>query len=262
MNIETVTQVLRRPYAVVRRRNAARAVILTNYARPWNIQRQIETVRALREPTDILLIDNSETEDGRSNLPEMDLTGVALLRTGRNMGNGWRFAVAAELPHAQLSCIDDDIFLSTDQIEALFQRAAREPDRPHGVWGEDVQERFGRLGFKTHLCRQNREVDILNQLYVFTPAQASRAITLAAFCGYPDWSKIGPVDDVFLSYAGNRKPAVHELGPLEQCETASKEGIASWRRPDFYARRKTVLRKLWALHDAEGIAPAALYRAH
>jgi hypothetical protein len=238
---------------------AAFAIVLTNYARPWNLPRQIETCHRVSTPAQIFLVDNSETPDG-SNLPPVARDDITLLRTGRNMGNGRRFALAAALPHRLVMCIDDDIFLEPAQIDALFERAAHEPERVHGVWGEDVNLR-SRLGFKTHLCRQNREVDVLNRLYVITPRLARRALELAALCGYSDWSKIGPIDDIFISYAGKRKPACHDVGPLEDCPSSDQEGIASWRSRGFFERRKETIARLCALKSAPSIAPAALYRA-
>jgi hypothetical protein len=130
----------------------------------------------------------------------------------------------------------------------------------HGVWGEDINPR-SKLGFKTHLCNENREVDILNRLYVLTPALAKRAIALAELCGHPDWSKIGPIDDIFISYAGTRKPACHDVGPLEDCPSSDQEGIASWRSRGFFEHRKQIIARLCALEEAPSVAPAALYRA-
>jgi len=239
--------------------NTSYAIILTNYARPWNLPRQVEICRKIKAPSRIFLIDNSDTPDG-SNLPPFARQDITLLRTGRNMGNGRRFALAAALPHRLIMCIDDDIFPKPAQIDALFERAAREPERVHGVWGEDFSPR-SRLGFKTHLCRQNREVDILNRLYVLTQPVARRAIQLAALCGYPDWSAIGPIDDIFVSYAGPRKPACHDVGPLEDCPSSDQEGIASWRSRGFFERRKEIVARLRTLDRAPGVAPAALYRA-
>jgi hypothetical protein len=245
--------------AAARDDRASYAIILTNYARPWNLPRQVEICRQTTSPARIFLIDNSETPEG-SNLPPFACDDITLLRAGRNMGNGRRFALAATLPQRLVMCIDDDIFPDPAQIDALFTRAAHEPDRVHGVWGEDINPR-SKLGFKTHLCNENREVDILNRLYVLTPALAKRAIALAELCGHPDWSKIGPIDDIFISYAGTRKPACHDVGPLEDCPSSDQEGIASWRSRGFFEHRKQIIARLCALEEAPSVAPAALYRA-
>ncbi|HKW85786.1 MAG TPA: hypothetical protein VJM82_01805, partial [Nitrospiraceae bacterium] len=161
-----------------------------------------------------------------------------------NMGNGRRFKVAAGLPHSAVMCIDDDIFPTADQIEELFKRAVETPDRPHGVWGEKVRSFFGRISFKTHICNTDTEVDILNRLYVFTPEIGRRALDLAKLCGYCDWSKIGPLDDVFLSFAGARKPLCHDVGALADCPTSDEPGIASWRSSGFFERRADAIRRI------------------
>jgi hypothetical protein len=236
-----------------------RVIILTNYARPWNLPRQVANCLALATPAEVILIDNSPGPN--SNLPDMDLSAIRVLRDGRNRGAGYRFTYAAGLEQESVMCIDDDILPTATQIETLFRRQAREPDRPHGVWGEDMQESFGRLTFKTHLCGEDREVDILNRLYVFSSAQARRGLALAQALGFTSWEDVGLCEDVILSFSGARKPACHNVGPLESCASSDDPKIASWHKTGFFAYRVEIVRRLKALRGIPGVPPALLYRA-
>ena len=236
-----------------------RLVVLTNYARPWNIPQQIAYCQALSPTPELVLIDNSDGPSG-SNLPAMDLSGVTVLRSGRNLGPTYRFSFAASRTDDVVLCLDDDILLSTAQIETILRRQAREPDRVHGVWGEDIQRCFNRITFKTNLWGRNREVDILNRLYVFTPAQARHAQALARALGFESLQDVGPCEDIILSFAGARKPACHDLGAIENCSTSDDPEIACWRRQGFYSHRRNIVQRLMSLRDVGAVAPSMLYR--
>jgi hypothetical protein len=224
-----------------------RAIYLTNYARPFNMARQIEVARTVRPAVDIILIDNSAPQ---SNLPPLDLEGIELVQTGCNRGAGFRFELAANRGYRAVLCIDDDIFPTSEQIERLFERQAHEPDRVHGIWGEDVgQLPFGR-GFKTHVCGRNCEVDILNRLYLLTPDQARNAMSLAARLGFAAWSEIGPCEDMLLSFASPRRPACHDVGPIEDCPSSNEAGIACWREDGFFAYRLGIVKRIRRLNGA------------
>jgi hypothetical protein len=217
----------------------------------------VSSCLATKGVKEVILVDNYDLEPA-TNLRDLDLERVTYIRPAQNLGSCHRFHLAAEMPpHRTLMCIDDDILPSSDQIDALFTHFESNPDRLHGLWGEDIQWRFGRVAFKTHVCEVNRPVDILNRLYVFLPAQARRAIALAHQIGFEDWHRIGPGTDILMSFAGVQKPFCHSVGPIESCETADAEGIAIWRRPGFYQQRMEIVRRLRALpKDPTQMQPA------
>ncbi len=220
---------------------ADRAVILTNYRRPANLPHQIEAARALRPAVDIVVVDNAEDEP-LSARADVNLKGVHYIRPGRNMGAGHRFVLASGMPHTLIACIDDDLFPTPAQIETLFAALAAEPDRVHGYWGENYRDVVGFVWRQSPLFGKTRDVDVLNRLYVFSPAHARRAIALASAVGFPDWYAIGPTDDIMLSHGGARRPRCHDLGQMDDCDTSNADGVAVWRRPGFYEARHSIIR--------------------
>lgn len=231
--------------------SSVRSVILTNYRRPWNMAWLLDACRAVRNIREIILVDNSDLAT-QTNLRDLCLEDVTYIRPETNLGSGHRFYLAAKLPDSAVMCIDDDLLITPGQIEVLFDRFEDEPDRLHGLWGENIRGHFGSVSFRTHLFGSERTVDILNRLYVFSPAQAARAIKLAEEIGFLHWREIGPGTDILMSFAGARRPICHDVGPIKDCETTSAEGIAIWRRPGFYQQRAEIVRRLRKLKSNPG----------
>ena len=50
-----------------------------------------------------------------------------------------RFCIAREMQSQFYACIDDDLFLTSDQIDSMVEGVAADPGVPHGVWGERIQ---------------------------------------------------------------------------------------------------------------------------
>jgi hypothetical protein len=215
--------------------------IILSYLRPQNIGRILSAIHQSRSCGRIILSNNNPKIDIQ---PYVDTTMQKLEIV--NQTERWeavaRFCIARETPGRYFVCIDDDLFLTPMQIDALVGRLAADPSVPHGIWGE----RHGvyidaageeRLKLEAGLCNFSGEIDVINRAYAFTAQHVERFFELMAAMGIDDPRKLGRCDDILLSYSGSGRPRCHDLGPLEDCPTSNTEGIALWREPGFFDLR-------------------------
>jgi hypothetical protein len=227
------------------------AILLTNYRRPWNLPRQIDAgLRSARKP-DIFLIDNAE-DQALEGSPAIPFDRITFLRSPANFGPGHRVEVAASLACDVVVMLDDDIFLTPSQIDALVGKFEADPRRMHGVWGQECRIDDGRLRIRPGVFRVTREIEVLNRVYVLSPAQARAATQLARRLGYAAWRDVKVGMDVILSYGSPKKPMCHDLGPLEDCPSSNDPRIAVWRRPGFVETRRKLILALEELQAREG----------
>jgi len=227
------------------------AIILTNYRRPWNMPRILaECLRSARSP-EIFLIDNGE-DQALEGSPAIPFDRITYLRSPRNLGSPYRFQVAASFAHDIIVVIDDDIILAASQIDRLIGLFEGDPDRVHGIWGQECRVIEGELRNRSGITRVTREVEILNRVYACKPAHARAAIALSRRLGYASWDAISSQEDVLLSYAAPKKPMCHDLGPIEDCPTSNDPQIAVWLRPGFIDTRRKMVLALEELQAREG----------
>ena len=218
---------------------SATAVIILNWKRPQNIGRIVRlTSDALPQAT-IFVIDHGEGLDRLADRHDVPLDRC-WVRTQTNAGPGVRFKLAAEWPFDRYLCIDDDTFLTIDQIQALMDKLQQNPDGAHGVIGQMfVQEPSYIEKVKV---TGDGEVSILNCVYAFGRSRALATLQLAASLGYKSWDDVARTDDILLSCAGPSR--IHNLGSIEQCDTSSAEGIATVRTSGFQEERNDLIIEL------------------
>lgn len=139
--------------------------------------------------------------------------------------------------------IDDDIFLLPSQIEQLLTELRNDPSVPHGIFGQVWEGEHFRQG----VMRTNEDVDVINRVYAFTAAQHAETLKRIASMQPTDSSEartFGWCDDVLLSVHGSSKPRIHDIGPMVDCPTQGKKGIAVWREDDFFASREALYKRL------------------
>jgi glycosyltransferase involved in cell wall biosynthesis len=223
--------------------------IITNYRRPWNIEAIIQSCMAADLIAKIILIDNAPDHEIHD-APYLTDPKVEYRRMGYNAGAGYRVALASDLRCDVVACLDDDIFLSPDQIDALARSAFQHPSRLHGVWGQRVETLNGAISLSRGVTRFDGEIDIINCAYFYTPEHARKAISLSSKLGHKAWSEIGPIDDILLSYAGDRRPYCHDFGPFQVCPSWKARSVAEWRKPGFDARRISTVPAILDLRTA------------
>ena len=166
---------------------------------------------------------------------------------------GLRFELARHEPGEYFVAIDDDTFASAEQLRLLFSALLSEPTMPHGFQGEcyegkGVPSRF--MGWRVGL-RGRRQVDVLNRLYVFTREHVRELFRLASLLKL----EVGDLrngEDLLLSFSGNTRPWLEDVGPVGECLSAHRKGMATWRTHDhFFRERWELLMRLRALKPLE-----------
>jgi hypothetical protein len=155
-----------------------------------------------------------------------------------------RYELARDSGDQLLLCIDDDTFLTPCQIRLLFEALLADPQRPHGIAGENfgtgpVRYIFGRPD-------EPEEVDCLVWAYAFTNVQVLRYFALLEALGI-DNAALKANEDVVLSLSGEKRPLVHNFGTLQLCGSRESEEVATSKQSGFRGHREELLRKVTPL---------------
>lgn len=230
------------------------AVIILNYRRPQNIGAIARDVRQALPDAPIFVLDQAETDTLRART-DIRWSDIWFQRAEANRGAGARVPLAAAMPFDHYLAIDDDTFLTPQQIARLVELLRAEPDRAHGIWGRRLEFNDGAVTFRNFMIRLNAPVSILNRVYAFSRAQATAAIDLSARLGFASWHDIGAVDDVLLSCASAKPPLLHDLGDIVECPTSNETGIAVWKGDGYNERCAEVTRQLIAAQAIAVFSP-------
>jgi hypothetical protein len=221
------------------------AVIILNYKRPQNIGAIASAAREALPDASIFILDQGEREDfqERGDIPWSE---VWVQRAAVNKGAGARVPLACRLPFDFYVAIDDDVFLTPEQISRLAELVRAQPDRAHGVWGERLELNQGAINFRTSITGIDAALSNLNEVYAFSRSQAAAAIQLSARLGFPSWEAVKVGNDILLSCASREPPLCHDLGAIKHCPTSNEPGIAVWLSDGFRERRAEIAQRLVA----------------
>jgi len=220
--------------------------IVLNYKRPQNID---TIVRSLLKTPSIhtVIISNNNPQCCLRRWYTCHHPAVHIIEQKEKSSAAIRFRIAREHSASQYLIIDDDIFLSPEQCEELCTAIREDPSVPHGV--------FGQLCKPDGTCKngvRNRdgEIDVINRVYALTADHLQEFFQLFKQIGMADnkniWREsIG--DDIVLSFCGSGRPLSHNVGTYIDCATEGMSGIATWKRPDFFEKRKAIYTKLLAI---------------
>jgi hypothetical protein len=235
------------------------AVIILNYRRPQNIGAIVNTARAALPDAPIFILDQAD-QPGLRERTDIAWDEVWFQRAQMNRGAGVRIALAAQLPFEHWLAIDDDTFLTADQMRGLVERLRAEPDRAHGIAGQRIELNGTVVDFRNGMREMDAAMSTLNLVYAFSRGQAQAAIALSARLGFATWDDIGPIDDFLLSCASSKPPLCHNLGAVDLCETSNEPDIALWQTSGFYGQRVEIARKLMSAQAIAVFSPLS-YRA-
>jgi hypothetical protein len=159
---------------------------------------------------------------------------------GTNKGAMERYVYVADSDGDFFLSLDDDIFLTPEQLTTLFQKLTTNASVPHGMFGqrwlqEDIKEPM--KSFQNCIVETDGPVDILNRVYFFTKNQAKECLRLAHAANRNDTTLLSSVDDLFLAFSGRGKPQCHNVGRFIDCPTQAEPGIAQWTKQDFWHSR-------------------------
>jgi hypothetical protein len=217
--------------------------ILLSYARPQNIQRIIDAIMKAESCDRIILSNNNPHIDILKYIdpaPEV----LEVIQQREKWEPVKRFVIARECESEFFVCIDDDLFLTSRQIDLLVEQLRADPSVAHGICGERVQLVGKRYKLNLGITNFSGEVDVINRAYAFTRHHVQQFFELMEYLGVQDPRQLGRGDDILLSFSGAGRPRCHDLGPLESCPTSDQEGIALWREKGFFEQRVKKFGKL------------------
>jgi len=214
-------------------------VILMNHKRPENVAMIARHV--LRSGFVGRLVISNNSQDYRIERYVLFRDErLVLLDQERPSGVGIRFELAKRYPARYYLCIDDDIFLHPAQLQWIYARLCASGEQPHGIFGAafSPDESQSKEWPFVHRRGASVPVDILNGLFAFTRIQLEEYFRLCDVLGIHDPASLMNGEDIILSFSGERRPLIHNVGPIWECASASTPGVALYvSRPRFYEER-------------------------
>jgi hypothetical protein len=169
---------------------------------------------------------------------------------------GIRFELARQQPGEYFISIDDDIFLYPEQVKQLFQALLSRPGCAHSHQGERYVgpdkspvafEPDQPPGWEMCLRRFEGHVDVINCVYAFTREHVAEMYRLAEQL-HLDVGALANGEDLLLSFSGEERPMIHDIGLVADCLTTHRLGVATWRtREDFFLERAELFLKVRAI---------------
>jgi hypothetical protein len=205
-------------------------VVLLSYRRPQNIEWLVRGYLKCDFVSRVIVSNNNPDFDLTRYL-RLDDPRIELIQQPVRTRQGMRFSLAAELGEESRYFIspDDDIFLYPGQIETLFRGLVAAPAVPHGIRGE-VRRKAASLAVYPFdpTATGDGVVEHLTGYYAFTAGQARRCVELYNALGWNDPNAVGNGEDIVLSFTGEGRPQIHEIGGFLQCTSWQTE-VATWR---------------------------------
>lgn len=146
-------------------------------------------------------------------------------------------------------CIDDDTFLTPRQIRGLFAHLLAEPAKVHGVAAENFTSAGSSFAYEPGPSPV--EADCLVWAFAFTREHVEAYFALLERLGMRK-DELRANEDVVVSFAGNGRPLVHNLGTLHLCSSRETAGVAVSADADFRAARRQLHRRLLELDVRAG----------
>lgn len=217
------------------------AAVVPLYNRPQNIDAICREILRVKGLTRLVISKNNPTLDISRYLTISD-PRLAVIHQTEKKGAGIRTLISTQLPEFFQFSVDDDLFLTTPQIELLLQHLRSDPSRPHGFFGQTFSYHDGVLDVVCGLRKAEQTVDVLNRAYFYTKSHAESA--LSSMNRYLGGDHDGPFDDIFLSRGGTARPLIHVIGEWRDCPSSNEKGVALWLEDGFMERRAQVILKI------------------
>lgn len=218
--------------------------ILLSYRRPQNID---PIIRSLLHCPSIrrIIVSNNNPEIRLEQWLSIRDSRIEIMHQAVRCQTTFRFMIATREQSEFFLCIDDDIFLLPSQIESLWSELRKDPEVPHGIFGQVYDAKTRSMRYAIHSV--TRRVDGLNRVYAFTQKHLNEFHRLAAALGLREghsfWNR-SLWDDLALSFTGSAKPMIHDLGRFLNCPTNADVSTAAMREPDFFPLRLHLFEEL------------------
>jgi hypothetical protein len=230
------------------------AVIVLNHKRPNNVARIAQhTLRA--GFVGKLIISNNSQEYRIDTYIKVKDPRLVLIDQEQPAGVGISFQLAQQFASRYYLRVDDDIFLHPSQLQWIYWNLRLFSDRPHGIFGAALSDGEDPEQVWPFIHRRNVEstVEILNGLFGFTREHLEEYFRLCTVLGITDQKSFMNGEDIVLSFSGDKKPLIHNVGPIWECASASTPGVALHRsRPRFYEERWRIFSELERIKPLAG----------
>ncbi|WP_020407023.1 hypothetical protein [Hahella ganghwensis] len=219
--------------------NTKVTAILLSYLRPDNIQRIFDALAASEHISKVIVSNNNPDIDLREYLK--DHPKLSLRQQIVHYPPWIRFEFAVHDDAEYFISVDDDLFLTTEQVDSLIQSLFNNPSSPHGVWGQRIVKTNIGLQVRDNIFGEDGRVDVLNRAYACTKEHAINSFTLLKHLGINHARKIGMFEDVLLSFSSPDKPIIHNLGELADCNSSADPRKALHLKPGFFGLRQQIV---------------------
>lgn len=228
-------------------------VIMLNHKRPQNVAQIARYVLRSGFVGRLIVSNNSQAYRIADHVRLQD-PRLLLIDQPEPAGVGISLEIAQEHRSCYYLRVDDDIFLHPAQLQWIYWNLRTHSDRPHGIFGAAHAPGKDPAREWPFVHRRNvtGPIEILNGLFAFTREHLDEYFRLCALLGITDQRTLMNGEDIVLSFAGRRRPMVHNVGPVWECASEAKPGVALHQsRPRFYEER-------WKIYSAlEGLKPLA-----
>lgn len=221
-------------------------VIVLNHKRPENVGQIARYVLRAGFVGKLIISNNSQEYPIEKYIKVKD-PRLVLLDQPEPSGVGISFELAREHPSRYYLRVDDDIFLHPAQLQWIYWNLRQSPDRPHGIFGAAFSADKNPEQEWPFVHRRNADasVDILNGLFAFTREHLNEYFRLCDLLGITDQKSLMNGEDIVLSFSGNKKPQIHQIGQIWECASEASPGVALHQsRPRFYEERWKIFRDL------------------
>ncbi|QVL50285.1 MAG: glycosyltransferase [Thiocapsa sp.] len=226
-------------------------VIINSYNRVKNIQHMVQA--ALKcDFVEKVIISNNNPQVQIENWVNVSDDRLLLIQHKFRKRCRYRWIIAAKTPRRYYIAIDDDLFVSPEQLKKLFESLIDDPSVPHGMFGsvyisndpnnEEMSSAYSYFNSK------NVTVDVLHQIYAVTDEHVSNYFDLLAKIrgNNREVSKflrrIG--DDIVMSHAGSERPKTHDFGFVLECASHNRAGLATFQDLEFSQKRIRIFREV------------------
>jgi glycosyltransferase involved in cell wall biosynthesis len=220
------------------------SAVILSYKRMENVQRIVDALLAC-DFLDEVVVSNNNPEVRMADHLRIRSPRVRVIDQPTRCFASIRFELALGLKCDHFLFIDDDIFLSPSQITRLALRCVADGQRVHGISGHAYHYEAveGQFVEGEHAHGTDQEVDVLHEVYAVRRPHLITYFELLRASGLPDdQSRI--CDDIFLSFSGEARPAVHDVGRVLKCESWDDPAVALHQLDRFHHTRQAVFTSL------------------
>ncbi len=228
-------------------------VIVLNHKRPENVGQLAQYILRAGFVGKLIISNNSQEYPIETYIKIKD-PRLVLLNQETPSGVGISFELARGHHARYYLRVDDDIFLHPTQLQWIYWRLRQSADRPHGIFGaaftpdKNPEQEWPFV----HRRNANTTVEILNGLFAFTREHLEEYFRLCALLNITDQKSLMNGEDIVLSFSGNKKPLIHNIGAIWECASASTPGVAlHMSRPRFYEERWRIFSELEKIKPLE-----------